>query len=308
VIDVTRSLRLLGSGSSRARRIAVVAYNAARWPLVKLGDPIVRYEMAGRMLRVPISHDLPVIRLLFPEYGVPFRKLVRLTIQKYPRKAMVDVGANVGDTAAIMLAEGVHKVLAIEPSAKFRRLLTQNAPEVTVSPALLGPPGYALIDERHGSGRAVPGTGVATQLLSDVAEDDFSAPSLVKLDTDGMDQAILLADLEWLSDSLPVLFVEFSPDLIPEQRDGARFFPALRDAGYRHIVVFDERGRYLVSVAPGDERIVEDVFTHFVGGGNRHYADLAMFPERDADIWMDLRSSFVQHSVPPSAADQGLIG
>ena len=264
------------------RRPVVYAYNLVRLPISRFWDPDVPYRYGSRVLRIPLSHDLPVIRVLGPRYGHP----LELVVEAVGPGAMVDVGANIGDTAAVMLDHGATAVLAIEPSPKFRRLLSENVPEAVVISALVGPAGSGRVVEEHrGTASTVRGKGEQMRRLSSVLPPAFATPVLVKVDTDGMDQAIVLADLDWLAQSRPTLFVEYSPDLT---RDGAGdFFNVMRGLGYGYLLWYDEQGRFLASTSPVETRVVDDLAGHFRGGGNRHYADIAMFTEEA--LWSVVR-------------------
>ena len=186
---------------------------------------------------------------------------------------MVDIGANVGDTPLVMLSHGATKVLAIEPSDRYRALLQHNVPEAVVIDAVLGTGdagrGEPWLRRDDWAGTVDPALRRAGGWVR--------AAGSVKVDTDGMDQSIWLADLDWLARVKPALFVEYAPDLIPNEGDRVRFFGAMQEIGYGWLRWYDEQGRFLLSTTPQDTRIVGELADHFRGGGTRHYADIGMF-------------------------------
>ena len=251
----------------RARLKALIAL---RRLLVRLGDPVVRWPVEGIDLLLPLSHELPFYRHDHPLYD---RAIGRIAAEA--GGPVVDVGANVGDTAAEIRAHSDVPILCVEGDDRFFALLERNAPvlaPVEFEHSFVDAPALARIERSAGTARVVPGDRpVRTKGLAQILEDHaaFAEPALVKLDTDGFDVPIVLANLELLERVRPVLFFEYDPHL------GATpdVFERLRDIGYRRMDVYENTGEHVRTVElPGD------IHDEYVGHRGARYADVCVRP------------------------------
>lgn len=62
-------------GSGRLRLLAGPPVRLARRALVALGDPVVESRVGELEIRLPISHDLPIIRRAHPLYDTALSRL-----------------------------------------------------------------------------------------------------------------------------------------------------------------------------------------------------------------------------------------
>lgn len=85
----------------------------------------VRYPVAGRSLLLPAGHFLPFAHMTFPGFSGAVGEWARRV-----NGPVIDVGANVGDTAAIIRAHSDAPILAIEASERYFRYLVRNAFEI----------------------------------------------------------------------------------------------------------------------------------------------------------------------------------
>jgi FkbM family methyltransferase len=251
----------------RARLKAAIE---ARKALVRLGDPIVRHRIGAIDLELPLSHQLPFYRHDHPEYDRPLARVARDL-----GGAVVDVGANVGDTAAAIREASDVPILCIEGDDRFFALLSRNATrlgDVELEHAFVDAPARATVRRGAGTARLEPGTGeVRTKALSEVIDDHprFSRPALLKLDTDGMDLVILRANVDFLARARPVVFFEYDPHLGAEPT----IFQLLRDAGYRRAEWFENTGTIARTV-----ELPAHLHERYVGHGGARYADVCVRP------------------------------
>jgi len=136
--------------------------------------------------------------------------------------AVYDVGANIGLYTLVFAADGVRKVISIEPSPLVlpylrRNLFANNLRNVDVQ-------GVALSDHRgtvrfaldsittntsHVSAPGEPGTAVpCTDLDTLVAVENLPPPRLVKLDVEGHDEPILRGMWRILGKLRPIVCLE----------------------------------------------------------------------------------------------------
>ena len=82
----------------------------------------MRYRIGSVELELPLSHELPFYRHDHPRYD---RQLGAIAAEL--GGPVVDVGANVGDTAAAIRAESGVPILCVEGDPRFFALLERNA-------------------------------------------------------------------------------------------------------------------------------------------------------------------------------------
>jgi FkbM family methyltransferase len=265
---------ILGGSPATVRgRARLKAAITARSALLRLGDPVVRYRLGGIELELPLSHELPFYRSDHPEYGEAVGRIAgRLG------GPVVDIGANVGDTAAVVRAHTEAPVLCVEGDEVFFGLLERNAGRLgdveleRVFVSGLKPQTGGGLERARGTARIVAGEGaIRSRPLAEVlaAHPRFAAPALIKLDTDGMDVPILLANLDLLARLRPVLFFEYDPHLGAEPV----VFERLREVGYERMHVYENTGEHVETVElPGA------IHERYSGHSGARYADVCVLP------------------------------
>src|SRR5262249_12542926 len=83
-------------------------------------------NLAGYRLELPASHNLPAIRARCPHYEGEICRLAEFLLKTEGRLAMVDVGANVGDSVASIASRSRGHFLCIEGSPAFFGFLKKN--------------------------------------------------------------------------------------------------------------------------------------------------------------------------------------
>jgi FkbM family methyltransferase len=232
-------------------------------------DEFVDTDLFGRSLLMPVSHFLPTTMAEFPQYNSPLVLAVEaLSMGKLqtPSLVVIDVGANIGDTAAIIEYHhpGICSYFCIEPDPSLASICRENHatnPNVIVEQAFIGEDSdisVRLIDD----GRANP----STQILSEPSSGkDMSAlgrltrldsialdfckrngrVDLIKIDTEGFDYSIIRSASRILDEYGPAIYFEWYPKLLAglgENITGP--FGFLRGYGYKHFLFFNELGYY----------------------------------------------------------------
>lgn len=251
-------------------RATLKALITLRRLLVRLGDPLLEWRVGDTNLLLPLSHELPFYRHDHPLYDRAIGEIAGEL-----GGPIVDVGANVGDTAAEIRARTDAPILCVEGDDRFFEILHRNAHSlepVELEHAFVDAPARGRIERERGTARVVSGDArLRAKPLEQVLRDHpaFAQPALVKLDTDGMDVPIVLENLDLLARTKPVLFFEYDPHL------GATpdVFERLHEVGYRRMDVYENTGELARSVElPGG------VHDEYVGHGGARYADVCVFP------------------------------
>lgn len=268
-----RALRgiLTGSPDTLVGRAKLKAAIEARALLLRRGDPLVRYPIGEIELELPLSHELPFYRKDHPQYSANVGR-----IAKELGGPVVDIGANVGDTAAIIRNETDVPILCIEGDDRFFAILRRNAsrfePPIELEHAFVGAPAHGLVERGRGTARLVPGQGtLPVKSLTRILEEHprFAESALVKIDTDGFDVPIVLAELDLLARFKPVLFFEYDPHLGADPA----VFERLREIGYTRADVYENTGELARRADLGD-----DIHSDYVGHGGSRYADVCVMP------------------------------
>lgn len=279
---------------------------AIRARLARVWDPRVRFDLAGSQLLFHLSHDSPWHYLWEPLYGRGLARIARLAASKYADMTAVDIGANVGDSAAILRSAGNFPILCIEGAGVYADLLQLNARRVgnvEVVHALVGPPTETMgIQVAHGTGRVTPARGgtdepadaeVDVLSLEDILEmhPRFLESRLVKIDLDGFDCVVIEQSVDFLNRQRPILFFEYSPYLLADYRDPAfPIFEILRELGYDKTVVYANTGEYLLFGSLAEASTVEEIkaLCAWPGKGGLVYCDICVFQSADAELAAEL--------------------
>jgi FkbM family methyltransferase len=300
---VVRQLNAV-SGKSLVARVRRWSFTRLRRILVSRTDLYSRISLGGTELLVPLDHDLPLIRSLHPQYAANIGRLCGYIAESDPRMSIVDIGANIGDTVAIIREHCQSPILCIEPNPRYFRLLQANLQRAGLQGVQMA---KAFVATYTGEikGQLVSGAGsghftntgdamLQARRLGDLLQDfsQFIRPRLLKIDTDGFDCSILRSELEWLGSAHPIIFFEYDPFFfMPHPYDGSQIFRDLSSAGYTFAIFYDNFGDYLISVDLTRDRIIlEDLQQYFVGRGGHQYLDVAVFPGDDYELALKIRT------------------
>lgn len=257
-------------------------------------------------LILPHDHMLDRYQERYRLYDWVLGELVPLLVAKYPDATAIDIGANVGDTAAVLCRKQAIPVLCIEGHPQFvpylRRNLQRLPGGIEIAECLVGaqagsvPAGSFAAD--HGTATidlaADEGgdCGHVPQLpLAEVLREHprFQRARLLKTDTDGSDFEILMSSLDALRETRPILFFEYDPIA---RVDGAKLAPAtisaLMQAGYRRFLIYDNFGHFAGRIEGecGAKFMALDryLYSNLYFGRRIYYYDVCAFGAADDDL------------------------
>lgn len=281
-----------------------------RW-LSRLENPLVTFELDGTEILIPLAHALPDYRKRFPHYSQNVARMAGYVKAKYSELTLVDIGANIGDSVVI-IRNVIHcPILCIEGDARFFEFLEMNTAQfrdVYLEHSFVGTlTGIirATIDSQKGTGHLVLTRDdvesfdekVAVKTLSDILKSHplFAEFTMLKIDTDGFDIAILRSELDLLRQRKPVIFFEYDPHFVDEHTpDGNRIFEELLSIGYKVAMVFENNGDYLCSVELTNQTLVEDIHEFYSGRASQRYCDICVFHTDDVDLWRMARQAEIE--------------
>jgi hypothetical protein len=113
----------------------------------------------------------------------------------------------------------------------------------------------------------------------------FQTAKLFKTDTDGLDIAILLGELNLLERLEPVLFFELDPASASKHGASALdLFARLHERGFSNAIFYENTGEYVCAAELDDARLLEDLVRLYSGREGTRYADVCVFHEIDRDL------------------------
>jgi len=171
---------------------------------------------------------------------------------------IIDVGANVGDTAVAVGQVCRNPILCVEGYDEYFNLLKCNINSsfvgrerpVTCIKAIVGSGRFSGLLKGDGtSAGLVQGPeqrAVSLDMLAHEAGVPAGAVALIKVDTDGYDGDVILSATEILAKSKPVIFWENYFSTMEQMQDLEAFYQRLPDSNYRHFWVFDNFGNLML--------------------------------------------------------------
>src|SRR5579883_2749244 len=143
---------------------------------------VLTLEQDGATVRLlaPPEHMLDRYRDAHPLYDRHLPRIARGVEEVTRGELFIDIGANIGDTVALLRAAGCSSpILAIEPSEKFLIFAKRNiegVSDVELRQAFVGPGGTRLaLDERRGTASSItvagaPDPRIPTLALGELTE------------------------------------------------------------------------------------------------------------------------------------------
>ena len=262
----------------------------------------VKFEFFGYRLTVPSGHLLrswfdPKSRLYEPYRESGLIKLAQALSER--SGTAIDIGANVGDTCAILHRYSRLNILSIEASDFFFPYLQENVERcfsgrATARQAFVLPNDAATAKALyHWGATAKPVDGMRTENCETVAVADLIASAgevaLFKTDTDGLDIELISAVLG-CGRRFPIYFeYEFAGDNQEHITEHAkRFQRLLMDAanvGYYSAFAWDAPGRFYGLLDLKHPRTALNAVNYL--GHNKHQSvwgyDICLIHQTDAD-------------------------
>jgi FkbM family methyltransferase len=272
-------------------------------------DPEIRYKFFGKMVALNLSHDLPINRMIAPQYATNLIDISTILLTKYPSLRCIDIGANIGDSAIIIDAHASCPILCIEGEDKYFSLLQRNTSNINnvipVKSFLYAYQGEleGRFQIRHGTANFLTDSdhpsSIAVETLEHIIErhPEFEQSKLLKIDTDGMDTLILKSALKWIQQAKPAIFTEYDPTLLAlYDKDYRSIFRELAALGYSIAIVYSNYGDYLFTVNLSWDELLDDLHAIIaMRRTNLVYFDFCFFHTEDIDIVSKLRMQY--HSV-----------
>lgn len=268
------------------------------------------YSIGEYQILLPLDHALDRYQASWKRYDTSLGYIAQAVFEKYPNSSAIDIGANVGDSAALIRNYTDVPILCVEGSPAFTSYLEQNAlriGKIEIETCFVGDAASIAIDQvNHQSGTAsivhasspTDANRIPMKRLSLILDThpQFQNAKLLKTDTDGFDFSILRSSMQFLAEQLPVLHFEYDITFQTEAySDGIATFKLLCEAGYERFIIYDNFGNYLVSLSRSDYEKFHDLTTYLLSNRKAsgtvavYYFDVCAFGKNDIDLFEKIR-------------------
>jgi FkbM family methyltransferase len=284
--------------------------NAIGYDIVKVN--VHADSKAGKVKKVQVGKfviDMPGNNVQIstykyrPDANSILGTLAAAIAEKYPDLAVIDIGANVGDTIAVIKSAIDVPVIGIEGDAISFGFLQKNAPlfsNLTLIQSFLGEKkeNIQVAFEKSGwNTTLVPsanGQTLSLKTLDEVLSDEglFNRTlKMLKIDCEGFDTIILRGAGELLQKHRPVIFFEYNKtNMNAIGEDGLSTLFSMEQYGYHSALFFDNYGRFMLRAPLSDKALISALHDYTEDGVSQvGYYDICLFHQQDeqlSDIFM----------------------
>jgi FkbM family methyltransferase len=254
------------------------------------------YPFGTFILNIPDDHKIVEIHRDLVFYDRAYGLLLKEISQASPRGTIIDIGANVGDTAAFIASHVQNPIISVEGgetyAAYFKSNQGQFGEQVSLVEKFVRTDALARLSLNYAGAN---GTGamsvsecggideekfISTDVLIKMAGREIA---LVKSDTDGMDGFIVSDFVD--KTNAPVFFECDTVAVLPGvENPWPELFRKLQRGRYS-VIVFDNFGLPMLIEPDNPERVLKDLsgYAHLQRGVNPiriHYYDVWAFPPK----------------------------
>jgi len=258
----------------------------------------VNIQLGKFSLAVNTRNPISIHYSRHPNYGSELARLSKAIFQKYPSLNVIDIGANIGDTAAIVKNSVDVPMICIEGDAYCFSFLEKNITQfqnVLAFNQFLGEKDETIparLEKSSWNTTIIPdpqGDSASLQLNS---FDTFASKNsltgtykLIKIDTEGFDVKIMRGASGFIDAQKPVIYFEYNRHNMNQiGEEGIDTLLWLKDKGYRHILFYEDGGQFILSASLEDNHVIRQLH-HWIGKSKGvYYFDLVVFHESDNDI------------------------
>jgi FkbM family methyltransferase len=300
--SVDLGLSLLGQWTYTAlvrsrSRAATRRLSRFRQAIIRWGDPIITMKLGDSSLKLNLSHQLPLYYNSYPNYDRALPRICSFLEASEGHLTFIDVGANIGDSVALVARQTPGRFLCIEGDVNYFALLKTNTSSLgaraVCENVFLGEEERTTrvaFEKKEGSlklsGTESEGVVVKLVPLDRVVEmhPEFTTTNIVKVDTDGHDFKVLRGGAKLIQGSRPLLFVEFVPDLLSRNGDNpSALFPFLASLGYEYCLSYDNFGHPLFRFNIRDDARVQSMISS-VDEKTIYYYDIVFVHKTKRDL------------------------
>ena len=260
--------------------------------LIRIFRKVLRFiypyaEIGYYKIRVDRRYKMDIWAREYPMFELALKELANSLSWLHKTGIIIDIGANTGDTIALLRSEGLNnEVYAFEGNRKYFNLLKQNALKLKNVKCFNQWLGIQIngrrykVENLNGSSSLKQGK----ENIRLVKFDDLSIDNeilLFKTDTDGFDVNIITSALKTLNKFKPVIYTEFN------KGESTSIFNILYQIGYRRAYFFDNFGNLCYNIGTDETDKIKEAYERLSSGEIDLY-DIAIFADKHEEIIKDL--------------------
>jgi FkbM family methyltransferase len=226
-------------------------------------------NMDGILLKLNLSHNLPLYYTENQNYDRALPKICKYLHAHDGKMKLIDIGANIGDTAAFVDNMTQGYVLCIEGSPYFISLLSENIKyfkncHVEIDGVFCGnKDGVVNYTNLYDSGTSKliksedSNKNYTVKTLNTIIKDHpaFRDSNILKIDTDGFEFEVLQGGIEFITTATQVIFFELSFDDLENTGQHEiikNIFSTFNKIGYEDSLFYDNFGNAREIVKTGN--------------------------------------------------------
>lgn len=275
------------------------------YDIIKTGVPYipetrddVTITVAGFSITMPGNNVQHINYRIYPDLNAQLARLAGILYSKYPDMTIVDVGANVGDTIAVLRSVTNAPIIGVEGDDASYGYLDRNMKQfkdVYIVKTFLSDRRQELKVDFGSEGwnntikPSEKGKEVAFTTLDVVVESPALSNKLIKLlkvDVEGYDTIVLRGASQIIQRHKPALFFEYNRAAMNEiNEDGLSTIFSLAGYGYNRLAFFDHKGTLVLSTTLHQKEVISCLDAYASSSKNLlGYYDICIFHEQDNDI------------------------
>jgi len=222
----------------------------------------ILYRIEGVDLILPKTHKLPEYQNSYKNYDKKLKIIIEQIELSIPFKGVIfDIGANVGDTLALIRPCTKSLIYCIEGDKYFLSYLRKNASlfkDVEIIDSYISGDSefiYGNIERNNGTARINlvgnkknANNFVPSKKLYQIIQEkniDVKSIKLIKIDTDGFDFKIILGNKDLINNYKPCLYFEYDIFFNSNDEEYALEVMKLLEKNNYYVIIYDNYGNML---------------------------------------------------------------
>jgi len=282
------------------------AFNLLGYSLVKDIKPITEGTTTVKVGKFEVQifnrSGLKECYRYFKEYGASLTRLTAVLNKHYPNLSAIDIGANQGDSVALIKSGADIPVISVEGDGTLAELYASNIAqfknvqliktfvsdqdvEMDCTFTKVGHNLTIIPSKKSNSSTLTKFSSIDHLYQNKVLNDTCK---LLKIDTEGFDLKIMRGGDKFIAAVKPAILFEFNREnLEAVETDPFSIFPWLLNKGYNIILFYESDGRFMFSSTLSNQKFMKQLFDYVDGKNAKvYYLDIIAF-HSDDDIAAD---------------------
>lgn len=240
----------------------------------KFYDPIVYKKIGGFKLKMKRSHMLPYYLSDLPYYDRALPRICSI-LSKNKTIKVIDVGANIGDTVALISQKADADFLCIDGDLEYFKLLKENTKQFSTK--IVCENVYLGDSKEKSNFNVFSNNGTARLIMSDLVGSNsrikmvsldsllkknnyFAHSDLIKVDTDGYELSVFNGSKNFLKKAKPLVYFEFTPaNMVQFGQNPTELLDLFYNLGYKEALFYTNFGVAKKIVKLNDKKQIDEI-------------------------------------------------